>query len=512
MTGTACDSLTIRLSPKHAAWSLSLALVTGLVVGISPWAVAILLGLGLYYYFWHHREHLVVFLLVYTPLEELVLKLLPDALYAPVRYMWEGLLFALVATLIIQRLILSESWKRSIYDYLMLLFLGAWVLSTIVNGKTVPDALLHIKNLIRYICVFYLIYHSQSNKTFLRRVTRVILVMAAVQACVCGLQVFAGDFVGDFFRPEEVVVDGKLIRGEDIQEGTYHTKFTGTFARSNDLGHYLAFALCLLVARSLFLGQRLHHVVGLMLIVGALFFSSSRISWISAFVGVGLILFVLRHPKRWIYVLVPVVVLAIVLPGITMVGSHALYADMSIVHRFFHLFTPDFLELDHTAGRLYAILQTAPAVLTTSPLFGLGPGSFMPITETIDKEYAFAGANQLGLQPFALRYTHDVGYVALFVQGGLLGLVAFVLLFVMLYRRVHGALHKEIDPEIRAFMVGGLGFLVALAVQSLASFNVTYRNQSLVIWTVCGLLALFSARIHFRSSRASEESGVRIPS
>ena len=181
-------------------------------------------------------------------------------------------------------------------------------------------------------------------------------------------------------------------------------------------------------------------------------------------------------------------------PGGGDFDTDALESDLGILSRYSYLFTSDYLESAESAGRLYAVLYAIPSVFSTNPLLGLGPGSFLHISQSVPDEQVFDKADQLGLEVLPLRYLHDVGYAALYVQVGLMGTLAFVLIFVRIYRRVSVAEREQGDPFVQAFLTGALGFLVALAVQNLACYNVTYRSQSILVWTVCGLAALFVNR------------------
>ena len=88
--------------PSVRPWPFdSRVIAAGLIATVAlaanfvPWLLVAALGAALFYYFWLNQQRFVLFLIIYTPFEELVLKFLPDALYAPARYMWEAMLFAL---------------------------------------------------------------------------------------------------------------------------------------------------------------------------------------------------------------------------------------------------------------------------------------------------------------------------------------------------------------------------------------------------------------------------------
>lgn len=168
--------------------------------------------------------------------------------------------------------------------------------------------------------------------------------------------------------------------------------------------------------------------------------------------------------------------------------------DFSIIDRFAYMFTRDYIDIISHTGRLYAIQQVMPAVFRAEPFLGLGPGSFFKISEQISDELAYADAQRLGLDLEPLRYVFDVGFVALFVQAGLAGLLLIVWIFIRIYKRASRSIVLEKNKLICAFLLGSLGFIVAVGIQNAASFNLLYRNQSLIIWIVLGLVALFTGK------------------
>lgn len=468
-------------------FGITAGVVFGLCLNFAPFLLAALMGGIVAWYFWKNQEKFLLFLLIFLPFEELFLKYIPESLYAPARYYWEFCLLIFMVGLIARRLKSNASHKLNIIDGLILAFLVAWFISTVVNSISPIESLQVLKNYVRYIPVFYLAYYCRKREYVLKWSIRILLIMGAIQATICIGQAFEGNILTEIFRPRDVVVGSKLIRGEDIQTGTYYTRFTGSFARSNDLGNYLSYILCLLIAVTPGRFDRSRYITLGVLILAALILSSSRISWLAAYTGVGAILLMMRSKWRLTYFIIPiiaVVILAIMLPNVT---SENISGDFNIVSRFVYMFSSDYIETMRDFGRLYAILYVAPSVLSASPILGLGPGTFMPISADIPWENIFKKAEPLGLDPSAARYVHDVGYVAILTQVGLLGLGIIIILFWKIGLAINEKLRYIIQPDAKAFMIAAIGILVAMAVQNLASSNLMYRNQSMIIWLFSGI-------------------------
>lgn len=496
MTGNLTEyTLKLKQLP-YSRWFLLIpvAALVALAANFAAWLFVAVLGVGLFYYFWLNQQKLVLFLIVYTPFEEFVLKWLPDSLYAPTRYMWEGMLLAMMGLMLVERLLLSRTWKSSLIDRLMLLFMLGWFVSGVINHVPLTTSLIHIKNIVRYVPLFYIIYNLRPDQALVKRIISAVIIIGVVQSLLCIGQALGGEALTAFFQPREVTIGGQLIRGPDIQLGSYHTKFTGTFARANELANYLAVVVCFLVAACFTMHRRKIYLWSLLPVLAALIVTSSRISWLSAFLGVAVILFTAKYRHRYAYLIIPVLLVVLFTAGGSVIDSERLAGDFNIAERFTYVFTSEYVDAIANTGRLYAVLRVVPSVFLANPLLGVGPGSFMYISQHLDAAAVFGKADALGLETLPLSYVHDVGYVALFVQAGLLGVGALIWMFVRLYRRARSGLDRADSRTRSTLLLGGLGFFVALAVQNLACYNITYRNQSLVIWTVCGLIALLASK------------------
>lgn len=470
-----------------------LIIICGATANYYPMAVLIPVGFVLAIYFWSNQDKLVLFLIAYSPFEEIVLKSLPDQFYTPIRFLWEGLLFAMMFAMLFDKLALKRKWQKTPIDLAVCIFLVGWIVSGLINNVSLSTSLLNLKNLIRYIPLSYIIYNLKPKTEFLSLVVKLILAIAIIQSIICLWEAFDPGVAG-WFTPKDVIVGGELIRGEDSQLGTFYTRFSGTMVRNVHLGNYLAFALCFMIAMYSRIQSKGWFIVSIILVLTALFISSSRTSWFSAYAGIGMILTMQRHRWRYHFWLTPIIGLAGVMLIDLVVPSGDLASDFNIVSRFFHIFSSDYLDTISNAGRLYAILYAMPAVLMTNPILGLGPGAFIQISKQISAAESYGQATELGLDARALNYVHDVGYVSLFAQVGIIGLGAYTWIFVRLYKIAKKAISDTGNQDVHWFMLGAIGFIIALMVQNLASFNLMYRNQSVVIWTIAGLIALFANR------------------
>ncbi len=471
-----------------------IAVILGLGLNFAPAAPAAIIAVLVAVYFWKNQETFVLFLLLYLPFEELVLKVVPDSLYAPARYYWEACLFFYMVGIFFRNTRKSDFSKLKFIDYSIGGFILVWIVSTIINAVSPFDSLQVLRNYVRYVPILYLVYTSRKRDWLVAKVVKLFLIMCTLQAIICIGQAIDDKHLTEVFRPREVVVNGKLIRGEDVQTGTYYTRFTGSFSRSNDLGNYLSFGLCLVVALYT-QGRRFKgHLLSFVLILAALILTSSRISWLAAYAGVGAILIGIRHRYRFAYFAVPLASMIILLTAGPMITSDDVGEDFGISNRLLFMFTSDYYETMRDAGRLYALFYVAPAVFKSNPLLGLGPSTFLPISTEMQDKRVFAKAGSLGLDQTAAAFVHDIGYVAVLVQIGLLGLIILISLFLRIGKTAKASIASAKSPFHRATLLAVVGILTALAVQNLACSNLMYRNQALVLWLFCGIALSLSGK------------------
>ncbi len=457
-----------------------------------PAVFLIILFGALFHYFWNNKDKIILFLLIYTPFEEFILKSLTYDLYLVARYAWEGALLSMMALILIQNLALRRTWKKSPIDLFALLFLLTWLASTFVNDISPTFSAMHLKNIIRYVPVFYLIYNLELGSTYIKTILRIIIAVAIIQSIICIGQAIEGDVLIKAFESKDLVIDGKALREYNYDKGYYQYQFTGSMGANINLGNYLSFALCFLAAGAIIEKRSSKYFIPIALTLTALILSSSRVSLIAAFIGIGVILFKVKSRVRFIYFIAPVLAALVLFSWINFDNDNV-YSPFNIYKRFAYLFTSDYFDTTTTFNRGYVLLYEVPRVLATSPALGLGPGTFQLLAEDIFDEQTYGKAASLGLDPSGLKYVRDVGYAAILTQVGLVGLLIFGLIFYKVFKAASEVYDEVQEKTIRIFMLGAIGFLVALAVENVAVFSFIYRNQSLLIWTVCGVVALYAS-------------------
>jgi len=443
----------------------------------------------------------VAVLAVYLPFEQFLSKWYPDILYAPLRYLGEATIFFLLIIYLFDRVMVKKKrWAKTPIDFAVIILLIAILLSSIVNSVPAVVAVLGVKNLLRYIALFYLTILINPSETQIIRLFKFLFAIAIFQAILAILQAVVGKPAYEFFAAREVVVGGETIRqafAAKIAFGSYRTMVFGTMERYNILGNYVA--MWLGISGAVFLSkQRILNVctwhIVLLLIV--LVLSYSRMSWL-AFIAGGVTLFAISKKNKIIAYVVGffAVFFTVIMVGSFSVNSIDIHAaDVGLggplTTRYLSVFSSEYIKVLFYSGRGYSYFSIVPEILRVSPVFGLGPGMIASdVSNLISVPYVL---NRLTLDnPYALRYLGDAGFATVVAQLGLVGVVAVLLIFWQLFRSGFNYL-KYAEIEWRPFAVAYIVIIVMTIVFNILSFSLIYRVPSYYFWMFSAFLVLRS--------------------
>ena len=441
---------------------------------------------------------IVAFLGAYLPFEELVLKWAPTSLYTPLRFLGEATILLLLCVYLIDRVILKQKWIKTPIDLPIVILVAAILLSTVVNNVPILVALLGVKNLLRYVALFYLIILIRPSEEQINLLIKFLFLAAIIQAGIAILQSLIGKPAYDLLSARDVIIDGQIIRPGEVAKltyGSYRTMVFGTMVRYNFLGNYLAIWLGIAGATLMFKYPKLNiKIWHIMLLSIALLLTYSRMSWIAIMMA-GLVLFAFSRKNRiFVYIISSLIFVFTFLASMLVDGN----VDVSTVDvglgnpltRYLNLFSTQYLEVLVKGGRAYSYLSIVPAVLRISPVVGLGPGM---IASDVSNLIAVSDiAEQLKLDnPNALRYLGDAGFATIIAQLGLLGFIAIVLVLIQLFRTSFQTL-KYLDH--RTLTVGYIMILVMMIIFNLASFAFIYRVPGYYFWMFSAFIVLQAKR------------------
>jgi hypothetical protein len=258
------------------------------------------------------------------------------------------------------------------------------------------------------------------------------------------------------------------------------------------------------------------------LVAAAIGLSFSRTSWFALYAGGIVLLLVARWKKLLLLaLLLPVVVTMLILSSVVIEDWQTGRAeDVSVTERFAATFSPEYLDVLLTRGRLFIIGRVSPIILREYTWLGMGPGTMGSIATG-------GGTNSPGLIPehshedwlyvsdvgraASLRFLHDVGWTSILAQVGILGLAAFLWALLELTRLAMRCFTRSEDPFVRGLSAGYVGLMAAVVVGNLAVFSLSLRAVSMYVWLLGGLITTLYVRDCVGLAPADHNTGEATP-
>ena len=435
----------------------------------------------------------VMFIMAYTPFEEFLLKLVAPQAYALARYLPEVLLFSTLVMLLISRAARGQPIGRTPIDIPLFCFLGVSLLSIFYNRISLFVGVLELRILLRYAIGYYVLVLAGFDKQFLRRILKLMLGIVVLQVGLGLLHSILGNTATAFLAPQNVTIGDIFVRKGFSQIVSSHTRIFSTFGRYNHYANFLSFFLLFVVASLYLKGkevtQRQRRNTRLLLLGGlvALALSFSRMSWVGFYAGFISVLLLLRKNKAISYMVIPIAA-TFILFQLYGAGTREVSetSAASIMQRYLAMFSRRYVEVSLRSDRLYAITTTTRRVLQISPALGLGPGSVASAAGKV-----FGGGERwdvLDLPTEKVTPLGDVGWAAILVQYGILGLSAFLWVLSRLLRASLACFRRARDSLEWIVALGFVGGFVCIMVENVFSFNLTYRASSLYFWMFAGIV------------------------
>ena len=361
-----------------------------------------------------------------------------------------GLIMLVVAV----RVRLKDAAPVLVSPYLLpfTLFLLAGLIITL----TAFDPVQSFQMWLRYAAYFILVITVPLVLTGTDRIKQVIsaLVIAGVLSSMVGFYMF-------LFQPDVIQI-GAYNLGPDIAN-----RIAGTFTAANWLGEYLVIAITMAVAMFFTLRSNISKVAmvgGTAILLGALFLTYSRGSWLALGLALCVLLFIV---KRWL--LIPLAALAagaaVALPG---------FSD-----RILSIFSAS----SGTAGFRTRLWEIYLGEFTVNPLTGTGLGNFLEAFTHYNLTHTITG---MITPPFS---AHNY-YLGSLVDGGILGFLALALVLVTIFRI--GTYLISISPRKSTLFylnAGVLATFLGMLANGLTSSLYTHPRVFIVLWLIIGLQA-----------------------
>jgi len=436
------------------------------------------------------------FVALYLPFEPVLLKFIPDSVYLFARFFSEGLIYLVAAVVLYRWLTGRLALKRTALDLPFLLFVTALIAAAAVHFVPLPIAILGLRQILRFILVFFLVVYLEPSKPFIKRLTVALLAIVLFQSALGIAQSFVGTPLDQFLIASEERTLGEITFENVEQFWNPGERVFATLGRYDRLGNFLYFFLLIGSGLLFTLGKKhLKDRQWLWLVfalgIPALVMTYSRSSWFAFLLGFLFIGLIIKRDKRVFAGLLASVLIVLgylAVSGLT-VGILADAPGQSVTERFFEAFSYARWRGEYEGlGRLFWYVHTPTTVVAASPLLGWGPGQFGGGAVSVLRNTAVY--EHLGL-PFGIYGTEgfiDSNWFSLWGEAGTLGLVFFIWMYAALFRRALAFYRASRDPFVQGLAVGFAAILLAVAFNALTSTVFEIRTVGFYLWLYGGFV------------------------
>lgn len=437
------------------------------------------------------------FIAAYLPFESFILKFIPDNIYIFARYFSEGLIY-LVAFVVITKLLKGEiRLKKTALDVPFILFVISLLAATAIHFVPLPIALLGLRQILRFILVFFLVVYLQPSKSFVKKLTIILFAIVLFQAGLGIVQSFLGETLDQFLLPSDRKTFGEITLTEGVEQfWDPGSRVFSTLGRYDRLGNFLYFFLILASGFFFTMTKRANKIPQIILWIfalgiPALVLTYSRASWFAFLIGFLYIGLIIKRDKKVLAGLL--VSIFIVLSYLAVSGLTVRYlADIpgqTLPERFFETFSYTRWRGEYYGlGRVFWYVHTPTTVVAASPILGWGPGQFGG--GAVAALHNTRVYDQLGL-PFGVFGTGgfiDNNWFSLWAEAGTLGIFFFVWMHVALFRHALSVYHSSDDEYKKSLAIGFAAVMLAVAFNAFTSTIFEIRTLAFYLWLYGGIV------------------------
>jgi O-antigen ligase len=434
-------------------------------------------------------------LAVYTPLEPFLLKFVSDDVYVFARYLPEVLIYVLIASVAIRFFFGKRKMEQTPIDLPFVFFLLVALASLVVNLVPPLYGLLGLRQIIRFILIFYIVSYLKPEREFIRRITWVMLWVMLAEGIIGLMQAFIGGPMDEFLIPSE----RKFYESIQLTSGTEQfwspgTRVFATMGRYDQLGTFISFFTLMAVgliyqAKQIAVKKKLLSII--ILVMPAFLFTLSRASWFGLLLGIFVVSVLIVKDKRVRMAFASLIIIAVAYAAWSGIAVRYLtdHPEQTAVERFFEAFSYERWRGEYYGlGRLYWMVQTVATVVPSAPLFGVGPGQYGGgAAAALGNSSAY---EKLGL-PFGVYGSEgyiDNNWFSLWGETGTLGLIFYAWMFVALGLMSLKVYRESKDPLARGLALGLIGCLFAITLQAFLATYLEVRTLALYLWMYAGFV------------------------
>ncbi|MBI4592287.1 hypothetical protein HY733_02455 [Candidatus Uhrbacteria bacterium] len=448
------------------------------------------------------RPHFALgFLAVYLPFESLILKFIPDEVYVFARYGSELLIYLIALVVLVGILSGKKRYRQTPFDLPFVLFVVVLLCSALVNLVSPTVALLGLRQILRFMIVFFLVVQVAPSKIFIKNLTWIMFGIVVFQCLLGIMQAIIGEPLDQFLLPSEARTYGTLTLTSGVEQfWDPGSRIFATLGRYDRFGNFLY--LFLLIATAILFTKKLYQkypwVMWLFVVgVPALVLTYSRSSWFAFLLGFLFIGLVMKHDRRVLAGFGALVVfLMLVLAGSGLnVSLITESPGQTLSERFFETFSLARWRGEYYGlGRVFWFIHTPTDVVAASPILGFGPGQYGG--GAVAALHNTKVYEELGL-PFGVFGTEgaiDNNWFSLWGEVGTLGMVFYLWFYggLFVYALNIARTHKDPFVQMLALAVGAM--LIGVAFNAFTSSLLEIRTSAFYLWLYAGFLYVLANR------------------
>ncbi|PJA45357.1 hypothetical protein CO174_03470 [Candidatus Uhrbacteria bacterium CG_4_9_14_3_um_filter_50_9] len=441
------------------------------------------------------RPHYTLgFLAVYLPFESIILKFTPDDVYVFARYFAESLIYVVVLVVAVRWLSGKLKFQQTPLDLTFLLFVLVLLGSALVNLVEPTTAILGLRQILRFMIIFFLVVQLDPSKVFIKQLTLAMFVIVLFQSVLGLLQAVIGEPLDNLLLPSEARTLGSIMLTSGVEQfWDPGSRVFATLGRYDRLGNFLY--LFLLIGSGFLFTKKFATDRRLLLLFAlgfpALVLTYSRSSWFAFLLGFIFIGLLIKKDKRVLAGLGAFAVLIGLYLGVSGLNVSLITEapGQSLSERFYESFSYARWRGEYYGlGRTFWFVHTPLDVVAASPILGFGPGQFGGgAAAALHNTSVY---EELGL-PFGVFGTEgfiDNNWFSLWGESGTFGLLLYLWMFVVLFKMGLTAAREAKDPYTQALGLGLCACLIAVSFNAFTSTLFEIRTSAFYLWLYAGFV------------------------
>lgn len=461
----------------------------------------VLLGLvfitGLFFLFEIKKSQYIIYLLlVWLPLESVILRYTPIDYYSYVKYFPEILLYATVLLGWLKFMFRKfKFYPDSPINRWLLVFVVVSFVSLLLNWYHPIYWLLGLRQLLRFALVFFLILLENYSRETKYNFIKLGLAIIFLEAIFGIVQYLAGGKLDQYLFFSEAVTVGSARLGAIEQFWAPGSRVFATLGRYDRLGSLLALGLTALFPWLYCLKKEIHKILywtAFGVISLALILTYSRASWLSALFGIIFIgLWVMRDERVKKVLRFLTIILFVYLSAFAVLqGNVAQIVDKPVQplsERILEAVSWRSWQGSYEGyGRIFFIVNTPLRVVADSPLFGVGLGNYGGGVAAAFMNTAVYDRLHL---PFGVQNVFgqiDNNWWSIWGETGTLGLLAWIMVLWSLFVFGKNKSWAEKDPAERALARGLVGAVIGIMIVGFFGPYFEFRTLMFYFWVLAG--------------------------